>query len=121
MNNRTISNNNREHKAKRYNTKDYHNNVVKKRKKSIVSLSKTGVTVQAQPSITTFLVEAEPHEQQSIELKKEEYFKVPDAKKWFNIFSLCCSFLSIKTNDPNSIVGMIKKNALNNNIVKWTV
>ena len=118
MSNGTQLNEKRKHKASRYNTKDYHNDVVKKRQKTNVSSSKTVVTSPCQRSITSFLVDAEPHEQ-TIQLKNEDYFKVPLLKKAFNLLSLRRSFPSTKTNV--NIVGLIKKNVLNNNVVKWTV
>ena len=108
----------RKHKASRYNTIDYHINVVKKRQKTIGSPSQAVVTSPLQPLLTSFLVEAESLEP-TLELKKEEYFKVPQSKRGFNLLSLRRSFPSIKTNV--NIIGLIKKNVLNNNIVKWTV
>ena len=119
MSNQTYCNEKRKHKASRYNTKDYHNDVVKKRKKTIKASSKTPITQPTQRTITTFLVEAEPHEHKPIDLKTEEFFKVPEAKKGFNFLSLRRSLPSIKTNV--NIVGLIKKNVLNNNIVKWSI
>ena len=118
MNNGTSMSEERKHKAPRYNTIDYHSDVVKKRQKITETSSKVVVTSHCQTPITSFLVEAEPHEQ-PIQFKIEEYFKVPPSKKGFNLLSLRRSFHSIKTNV--NIVGLIKKNVLNNNIVKWTV
>ena len=114
----TPSSEKRKHKASRYNTRDYHSDVVSKRPKTTVTSSKTAIPSHRQRPITTFFVEPDHHEE-IVELKKEDYFKVPLSKKGFNLLSLRHTFSSIKTNA--NIVGLIKKNVLNNNIVKWTV
>ena len=102
-----------------YNTKDYHSNVVNKRQKTNPSSSKKTVTSNSQSTITSFLVVNSQQKEPSIQLKTEDCFKVPQSKNGFNLLSLHRSFYSIKTNA--NIVDLIKKNALNNNIVKWTV
>ena len=118
MNNTTKPNQKRKHKATRYKTKDYHSDVVKKRPKTIPPSPNTLVVSPSQPTITSFLIESQPQEQ-TTQLKVEDYFKVPTSKNGFNLLSLRRSFHIIKTNV--NIVGLIKKNVLNNNIVKWTV
>ena len=119
MNNPTQYTEKRKHKASRYGTKDYHSDVINKRPKYNKPSPETTATSNSQSSITSFLVSNSHSNEQSLQLKNEEYFKVPPSKKGFNILSLRRSFYSIKTK-PN-IVGLIKKNVLNNNIVKWTV
>ena len=119
--NKTQASEKRKHKASRYNTKDYHSDVVKKRQKTTTPSASNQVVTSpsSQPSITSFLIEASGSHEQSIELKNEDYFKVPSYKKGFNLLSLRRSFPSTKTNV--NIVGLIKKNVLNNNVVKWSV
>ena len=118
MDNKALSIQKRKHKATRYKTKDYHTDVVHKRLKTDPSLRKTLVVASpSQPTITSFLVESqEVHK--ITQLKVEDYFKVPLPKNGFNLLSLRRSFHSIKTNV--NVVGLIKKNVLNDNIVKWT-
>ena len=119
MNTSTQFNEKCKHKASCYNTKDYHSNVVNKRQKTNPSSSKKTVTSNSQSTITSFLVVNSQQKEPSIQLKTEDCFKVPQSKNGFNLLSLHCSFYSIKTNA--NIVGLIKKNILNNNIVKWTI
>ena len=106
------------HKASQYNTKDYHSNVVNKRHKTNLPSTTNTVSSNSQSTITSFLVETPPKEA-TTQLKIEDYFKVPPSKNGFNLLSLRRSFYSIKTNA--NIVGLIKKNVVNKNIVKWTV
>ena len=107
MNTSTKFNEKRKHKASRYNTKDYHSDVVNKRQKTKLSSSKKRLTSNSQSTITSFLAVESQQKEPSIQLKTEDYFKVPQSKNGFNLQSLRRSFYSIKTNA--NIVGLIKK------------
>ena len=108
----------RSHKATRYSSKDYHSDVVNKRQKTSNASPININTPNSQSSITSYLVENKK-KPETTQLKIEDYFKVPSSKNGFNILSIRRSFYSIKTNA--NIVSLIKKNVINNNIVKWTV